>query len=206
MSHYDDGRHRLPGITTTHLTLETFNKRMGREWEGKLKSDKNYLLIMGEKFYMKELNCHLISDKIKKYKLSSISSGSKKYKYTEEGLKKLKEKYDTVTLEVQMPTIEFNSYPQWVHDWKKSFCLNKKKRIWSEARDTIQNDEHPYEVEWSQAYDYWCSDCDDEHSSQRSLLTKFYKTKKNALKAAKTIPKSVKYERQVEILKEDQQK
>jgi hypothetical protein len=190
MSHWDSGQHTVvSGMTTIYLTLETFNKRMGRDWEGKFKSDKNYILIMGKKFYMKELNCHLISDKIKKYKLSLISSGS--ITYTEKEFKRLKEKYDNVVLDVQTPTMDFNTYPQWVHDWKESVCVDKKKRIWAEARDTIQNDEHPYEVEWSQAYDYWCSDCHDKHSSHQPLLIKFYKTKKSALKAAKTIPKSI---------------
>lgn len=185
MSHYDSGHRILPGMMTINLFLETYNNRIGNGWKRKFKSRKDFPFL-GGKFYSEKLDVDVLSPTLWKYKLSLISNGP--IKYTEKELQKLREKYDSVILDIKTNPIEFNNFPGWVHDWVKSFCLDKEKRIWSEARDTIQNDKYPFEVEWYRVYNQWCEDCRDVHTKKETILTRFYKTKRSALKASKIIP------------------
>lgn len=190
MSHYDNGLHSYTGMTTINLTLETYNNRIGMFWKRRFNSEQSRSLsLLGGKFYMQTLEFYPLTPTLEKFKLKLISSGP--IKYTKGKLEDLKKKCGNITLDIHTDVIKANSYPGWVHDWIRSLCLDKKNRIWSEARDTIQNDKYLYEVEWYQTYDYWCSDCHDEHTEKKILLTKFYKSKKIALRESKTMPKEI---------------
>jgi hypothetical protein len=188
MSHYDSGHHLFPGTRTIKLTLETYSDQIGNDWKRKFTSNKS-LLFFGSKFYIRNLDVDILAPTLKKYKILLITSGPAKY--TKNSFDKLKGRYDNVILSIENNPIEFNTFPGWVRDYKKLFLLDEKKQIWSEVRDTIQNDEYPFEVEWYRVYEYWCADCHDKHEGKKTLLTKYYKSKNSALKASRKIPKGL---------------